>query len=341
MHNGVYASGFVQILHIGAPSGGQVAEVGGLFADRVGNIQVDFNAALVGNGRQVKHGIGGAAQGHVHSKGVVKSLFCHNVSRADVLFHHVHHCHARVFCQLNPSGVHSGNGAVALQAHAQHFCEAVHGVSGIHTGAGATAGAGFSLVFPKLFFRDLTGVELTHRLRDRGEAGFASVYMAGQHRSAADKHGRQVQPGSGHQQARDVFVAVGHHYQGVEAVGHGHGFGRVGNQVTGNQGVLHAHMAHSNAVAHGDGREHNGGSPGHGHAQLYRVHDFVNVHVPRHNLVIAADNAYQRPGDLLFGEAQGVVQRPVGGVLGRQFDFIAYHSDFSLLKITGQGEAPP
>ena len=94
----------VQVLHIGVPGGGQVAQVGGLGGDLVGHIQGQLDAALVGDGGQVEHGVGGAAQGHVHRLGVVEGGGGHDVPGPDVLLHQFHDLHARVLGQPQPGG---------------------------------------------------------------------------------------------------------------------------------------------------------------------------------------------------------------------------------------------
>ena len=44
-------------------------------------------------GGQVEHGVGGAAQGHIHRLGIVESCLGHNVPGPDILFHQVHDLH--------------------------------------------------------------------------------------------------------------------------------------------------------------------------------------------------------------------------------------------------------
>ncbi len=64
-HDGVHAAGPLQVLHIGVARRGQVAQVGGLLRDLIGHVEGELDAALMGDGRQVEHGVGGAAQGHI------------------------------------------------------------------------------------------------------------------------------------------------------------------------------------------------------------------------------------------------------------------------------------
>ena len=112
-HNGVHAAGPLQVLHIGISRRGQVTQVGRLQGDLIGHVEGQLDAALVGNGGQVKHSVGGAAQGHVHRLRVVEGGLGHNVPGADVLLHQFHDLHARVLGQAEPGGPHGGDGAVA------------------------------------------------------------------------------------------------------------------------------------------------------------------------------------------------------------------------------------
>lgn len=150
----------------------------------------------------------------------------------------------------------------------------------------------------------------------------AVVEMARQHGTAGAEDGGDIQPRGRHEQAGDVFVAVGDHDQTVELVGHDHGLRGVGDQVPGHQGVLHSHVAHGDAVTDGDGREHDGCSSCRPDAGFDGLHDLVDVHMAGHDLVIGADHAHQRALDLLLRQAQGIQQAAVGGPLHPFCDMI-------------------
>ena len=316
LQHGVHAAGFVQVFHISGAGGGQMAQVGGLGADGIGDIQIQLDAALIGDGRQMQHAVGGAAQGHVGGEGIAEGSLGHNVAGTDVLLHQLHHLHTGVFRQLDAGRVNGGDGTVALQTHAQNLGEAVHGVGGIHAGAAAAGGASAFFADGELGGIDLAGIKLAYRLKHAGQAGLFAVDAAGQHGTAADDNGGDIHTGGSHQQAGHVFIAVGHHYHAVKAVGQQHGFGRVSDQVTGDKAVFHALMTHGNAVTDGDGGEYDGRAAGHSYAQLNGIHDFIQIHMAGNDLVIGADHSDQG-ALLLFGsEAQGMIQAPVRCVLG-------------------------
>ena len=303
-----------------------MAQVGGLGADLVDHVQVQLHPGLVGDGGQVEHGVGGAAQGHVHRLRVVEGGGGHDIPGTDVLLDQLHDLHARVLGQAQAGGVDGGDGSVAPQGHSDGLGQAVHGVGGVHAGAAAAGGAGVLRVVLHPVLVQLARVIGAHGLEHVAQAGAAAVgQMAGQHGAAGAEDGRDIQAGRGHKQAGHVLVAVGDHHQAVELMGHDHGLGGVGDQVPGDQGVLHAHMTHGDAVAHGDGGEHNGGAPGGPDPGLHRLGDLIQVHVAGHDLVIGADHAHQGAGELLVRIAQGVQQRTVGGALHPGLDLFRTH----------------
>ena len=140
----------------------------------------------------------------------------------------------------------------------------------------------------------------------------AAVQRAGHHGAAGDKDGGDIHPGGGHEQAGDVLVTVGDHHQAVKLVGHGHGLSGVGNEITGDQGVLHTHMAHGDAVTHGDGRELHGSAPGGPDAGLDGLGDLIQIHMAGDDFVVGAHHTDERTLQLLLGVAQGIEQRAVG-----------------------------
>ena len=162
----------------------------------------------------MEHGVGGTAQGHVDGLGVAESLAGHDVPGADIFLHQLHNFHAGVLGQPQPGGPHGGDGAVAPEGHTDGLGEAVHGVGGVHTRAGAAGGAGVVLILLHARLVQLAGVVGAHRLKHMAEAGAPPVVKpSGQHGPAGDEDGGHVHPGGGHQQAGDVLVTVGDHHQ--------------------------------------------------------------------------------------------------------------------------------
>ena len=317
-----------------------MAQVGGSGADLIGDIRVQLHARLVGDSRKMKHAVGGAAQGHIHGQGVDKRLFCHNVAGTDVLAVHLHHLHSGVLRKLDPLGVHRRDGAVAPKAHAQHLGQTVHAVGRVHAGAGTAGGTGFLLELPHVLLAHGARRVGAHCLEHAGKAGLVALHMARQHGAAADEHGGHVDSGRSHQKAGHVLVAVGHHHQGVELVSQCHTLGGIRDQVPGHQGILHAHVAHGDAVADRDGREHHRGAARHGHAQLHRFHDLIQVHVSGYNFIIRTHNAHHGLFHLFRRHAEGVEQGPVGRLLHTCFHCITFHLFLLLYRIRSATRSP-
>ena len=74
------AACFVQVGHMGGARRGQMAEVRRLGADFVEEVQVDGAACLLGNGQQVQHRVGRAAQRHIAGQGVADGPLVDNLA---------------------------------------------------------------------------------------------------------------------------------------------------------------------------------------------------------------------------------------------------------------------
>ncbi len=99
LHYSPYAACLLQILHIGVAGGGKVTQVGCLCTYLIGNVKVYLYAALVGNGREMEHTVGGAAQRHIHRKGVHYGIVGHDVQGTDVLPPQLHYLHTCLLCK--------------------------------------------------------------------------------------------------------------------------------------------------------------------------------------------------------------------------------------------------
>ena len=103
--------------------------------------------------------------------------------------------------------------------------------------------------------------------------------------------------------------------QAVQLVGHKHGLHTVADELAGSEAVLHAHMAHGDAVAHADGRDQDGCAACHLDACLNGVGHLIQVHVAGHDLTVGAHHADEGALQLFRGVAQGVKQASVGRAL--------------------------
>ena len=326
----VHAARLIKILHVGGACGCQMAQIGGLFADLVDHIQIEFHAALVGDGGKVKHTVGGTAQRHIRGDGVLDRRRRHDIAGSDVLFHKLHDLHTRVLSQLDSRRIDCGNGAVAAKTHTENLGQAVHGICGVHTRAGAAGGASLVFKFAKLILANGARLVGAHRLEHSGKASLLAVNSARKHGAAADEHGGYIQSCRRHKKPGHVFITVGDHDKAVKAVRHDHSLGGVGDQIARDQGIFHTDVTHGNAVAYRDRGEHNGRSARHGNAQLDRLRDLVQIHMTGNDLVIGADNTDKRSVHLLAGKTQRLIKRTVGRIMGAVYYCIFNHDGFFL-----------
>ena len=79
-------------------------------------------------------------------------------------------------------------------------------------------------------------------------------------------------------------------------------------------------MPHGNAVAYSDGRKDDWCSAGHGNANFYRFHNFIQIHMAGNNIVLRAYNPYQGTLHFFPGITKGVKQ----GAVRCAFDAFGY-----------------
>ena len=127
-----------------------------------------------------------------------------------------------------------------------------------------------------------------------------------------------------------IFVAVGHEDQAVQLVGHEHGLDAVADELAGGEGILHAHMAHGDAIADTNGRDEDGRTACRLDTGLDRIGDLIQIHVAGHDLAVGADHADEGALQLFGGVAQGVKQAAVRGALRAFGHVVTSHVILSL-----------
>ena len=182
----------------------------------------------------------------------------------------------------------------------------------------------------RCFERHLPRLDGAHALEDGDEIDRLAAELSGEHGPAADEDGGDVEPQGRHEHARDDLVAVGDEDEGVEGVGHGHDLDGVGDELAARQGVLHALVAHGDAVADADGGKLHGRAAGHADARLHMLGDGAQVDVPGDDLVVGVDDPDQGTCDLLVGVAHGLEEGPVGRPLNAFFHQVASHVSLPL-----------
>ncbi len=279
----------------------------------------------------MQDGVRGTSKSHIRGDGVIDGLLSEDVAGTDIFLNQFHDLHAGMFGQYKASGVRSRDGTVSAEAHAHDLGKAVHGVGRVHSGAGAAGRAGLLLILGEFLLCDFAGGIGANGFKHAGETGLMAIHMAGEHGTTADKDGRQVQSGRCHKKAGYVFVTVWNHNEAVKAMGLDHALGGVSNKITGDEGILHALMAHGNTVTDRNCREDNGGAACLGYADADCLRDFIKIHVARDNLIIGADDTDQRTAQLFLGETQGIVERTVRCIVKTVYNSVFDHNYFLLI----------
>ena len=302
--------------------------MGGDATDFVDQGKGDVHAGFLGNGLEMEHGVGGTPQGHVHGQGVAEGRLRQDIQGTDVLPEQFHHSHARLFGQSDSLGHGTGDGAVAGKSHADGLGEAVHGIGREHAGTGAAGGAGGVLDLCHLFRAHFTGTDGAYGFKDRDEIDFFVLIpgiLSRQHGAAADAQGRNIEPGCGHEHARNDLVTVGHQDHGVKGMGRGRDFNGIGNEFPAGQGVVHAGMVHGNAVTYADGGKFHGRAASHADSGFNRLYKGVQVHVTGNQFVGGVGNAHQGTFDLFIRKSHGFHQTSVGGPCRSFFGNVTSH----------------
>ncbi len=148
LHQHRHAADIVQILHHIAAARLQIADIGGALADFAKCVQIEIDAGLVGDRRDVQSAIGRAAGGGDHGRGVLDRLASDDVARADVP--------AQQFHDRLPRGLGIGVARIigrrgagrAGQGEADRLRHAGHRVGGEEAAAraGRRAGGAFELM---------------------------------------------------------------------------------------------------------------------------------------------------------------------------------------------------
>src|SRR5439155_10477042 len=124
-----------------------------------------------------------------------------------------------------------------------------------------------------------------------------------------------------HEHAGHDLVAVGDADHAVEAVGVDHRLDAVGDQFAAGQRVLHADVAHGNAVVHADGVEQKRHGAGLADALLDVLADGLQMDVAGDDVYVAVADGDKRlvevavRGDLAGGPQQAAVRRPLRAAL--------------------------
>ena len=299
---------------------------------------VVLHARLAGDGQDVQHGVGAAAHRHVEDHRIVDRLLGDDFPRQQpVAFAprvelpgHLHDPLGGMAEELLPLGAGGQQRAVDGQGHAQRLAEAVHAVGGEHARAGAAGGAAGLLQLEQL-----VGAELAVLLGGRADEDVDQVdrlavgRAAGLHRPAADEHRGNVAAHGAHQHAGHDLVAVGDADHAVEAMGVDHRFHAVGDDFPAGKRILHAGVAHGDAVVDADGVEHERHAARLADALLDELPHLVEVDVAGDDIHVAIADGDERLAEIVVPHAGGAEQAAMGGSGIAQLDDVGTHGGYS------------
>lgn len=100
IHQGAHqrhgATDLHQVVHEVLAAGFEVCQHRCFFADPDKVLDGEFHASGVGDGDQVEHRVGAAAEGDDESDGVFKRFLRHDIAGGDAAIDHVHYCSASI-----------------------------------------------------------------------------------------------------------------------------------------------------------------------------------------------------------------------------------------------------
>ena len=331
LHDGRNAARHVKLLDMVRACRSEVADVRHLAGELVERLELERNACFVRDREQMQDRVGRAADRHLAGQCVAECSRGQNIARLDVLLDQLHDLHAGVLRQMNACGGNGRGRAVARQRHADRLRQAVHRVCGVHACARAAARAGIALSFVERRLVHHAGLVCADRLEGLGQRNLLAAEMACEHRAAGNQNGRDVQAGRRHQHARNDLVAVRDEHQAIELMRLCERLNAVRDQLAARQRILHADVAHRDAVADADRRNEHRRAACHANAGLDGVRDLVEVDVTRDDLGICGNDADDRLFHLLVGHAAGAQQRTVRHTLRACGDVVtSSHGDFLL-----------
>ena len=235
---------------------------GGGFSLILLKIQIQRNARLMSDGRNVQDGIVcGAAQRHIDGNGVFEGGLRCDVAGFDAFLSRSSIFMPALFGQAMPRGKHCRNRAVSA-AQSQRLRDAVHRVGRVHAGTGAHPQPGQAQSSSCCNWAEVIffGLHRAYAFKYRDEInGFVLDPFPASIGPAADKNGRRLSR-SAISMPGTILSQLGMNTS-VERMGHCRDFNGIGDQLPAGQRIFHAGMVHGDAVTDADDGKFNGGSP--------------------------------------------------------------------------------
>ena len=313
LHHAGDAAGAEKCFHVGLSGG---VDLGDLRCDLAQFLKlsqhIDVHFRLISDGRQMQHGVCGAADGHGDLHGVADGGGAHDLAGSDALLAQLHNGTTGFKGAPQTAGIGGGDQSAAGQGHTQRLGHTAHGIGGAQEGTGAAAGAGG--VFQRCVFAlgDLAGFHHAQRLRDGGQVGFTAVkFNAAQHGAAHTDDARNIQTGRSHQHGRHDLIAGSQQYQAVQPMSLSHDLDGVADDLTGGQDVVHTLVALRHTVTGGDRTKFHRGAAAGVNSVFHILGDLVQIVVTGDQRVPGASDADEGFAllQLAVGVAHGFEER--------------------------------
>jgi hypothetical protein len=209
----------VDVGHVVAAVGLGVGDVGDAGTHPVEVVEGQIDTGLVGDGQEVEHGVGRAAEGHDDGDGVLERLLGHDLAGPDVALQQSDHGLAGVEGTVVASAVDGGGDAdpgsdMPMASATDAMVLAVNIPA--HEPA---VGQALCSMSDKLGVAQGPGGVGAHRFEDAHDVEGLVTGVAGKDGAAVDEDGGQVEPGRRHQHAGQRLVATGEGHHAVEALG--------------------------------------------------------------------------------------------------------------------------
>ena len=230
--NGEDAASAVYVLEMKVRTRRHLAQVRHLARQGVNMGHGEIVAGLLGGGKNMQHRIGGAAHGDVHGHGVGKRLGSGDGTRQGALVFffviaagQLDDAPPGLQKQFPAVAMGRHQAAVARQRQPQRLGQTVHGIGGEHARTRPAGGTGRAFIGQGLLVGDIGVGGLDHSV-DQVQGLFLTVHLqpARLHGATRDEDSGNIEPQRRHQHAGCDLVAVGDTHQGVGAMGVGHVF---------------------------------------------------------------------------------------------------------------------
>ena len=173
--------------------------MGGTTGDPVEILQLQAHLRLVGDGEEMKDGIGRATEGHDRGDGVVEGRSRHDVPGTHVILEEPHHRLARSLGIAMKTRVDGGDRGGAGERHPDGLANRRHRVGGEHSRTGPRPGASGSLEFQELIDGDAALGLCADPLEHVHDRDVPPGVVAGKTRAAVEEDGGEIEPGRRHQ----------------------------------------------------------------------------------------------------------------------------------------------